>query len=158
MHKYKITIILIFAFSFIQAQETYISTGGNATGTTGNMSYSIGQVFYSTKTGTNGNYINEGVQQPYEITILSNTKFAKNIKLTAYPNPTTDYLKIDLNNYESNNVTFQLFNINGKILKSGKINNNQVTKINTTKLNSAIYILKINDNNKQIKTFKIIKQ
>ena len=157
MYKSIITIILIFVFGFLQAQETYTSSGGNATGTTGNMSYTVGQAFYSTKTGTSGNYIIEGVQQPYEITILISEETANNINLTAYPNPTNDYLNINLNNYESNNVTFQLLDMNGKVLKFGKIKD-QETKIDVTNLPSTIYIVKINDNNKVIKIFKIIKQ
>ena len=49
-----------------QAQESVNSTGGNATGSGGTVSYTIGQVGYTTNTGSNGS-VAQGVQQAYEI-------------------------------------------------------------------------------------------
>jgi hypothetical protein len=39
--------------------------GGEATGSGGSVSYSVGQVVYTTNTGINGS-VAQGVQQPYE--------------------------------------------------------------------------------------------
>lgn len=47
---------------------------GNATGTGGTSSYSIGQVVYASATGTNDS-VNQGMQQPFEIFILGNDDF-----------------------------------------------------------------------------------
>jgi hypothetical protein len=49
------------------SQESLSTSGGEANGTGGTVSYSIGQVFYSTYSGSNGT-LSEGVQQPFEKT------------------------------------------------------------------------------------------
>ena len=65
--------ILLFAISLstsvFLAQESANVSGGEATGSGGTVSYTIGQVAYTNHTGTNGN-INQGVQQPYEIYLV----------------------------------------------------------------------------------------
>jgi len=147
---------LVFFVNILLAQETYTTTGGSATGTTGKASYTIGQVFYVEKIGTDGNYIIDGVQQAFEISTITNFPIANDINLTVYPNPTSDYLILGIKNYESNNLTYHFFDINGKLLQSGKIKS-QETCINTNKLKPSIYFVKIIDDNKIIKTFKIIK-
>ena len=51
---------------FAQAQESANSSGGDATGSGGTIAYSIGQVVYTTNTGSNGS-VAKGVQHAYEI-------------------------------------------------------------------------------------------
>lgn len=64
----RVCLICWFGISLLsmQAQETTLTAGGEATGSGGSVSYSIGQLFYMTKTGTTGS-VSEGVQQPIEI-------------------------------------------------------------------------------------------
>ena len=50
----------------LQAQEIPIASGAVATGIGGSSSYTVGQVVYTTNTGSNGS-VAQGVQQPYEI-------------------------------------------------------------------------------------------
>ena len=74
----------------------------------------------------------------------------------AYPNPTTDYLTLKVKNYESNNLSFKLFDINGKLLKTENLMGKE-TQIEMQNLNPGNYFLKITDNQKEIKVFTIIK-
>jgi len=62
-----LVILLFLELSKLQAQEATTTAGGEASGSGGYASYTVGQVVYTTKTGTNGNSVIEGVQQPYEI-------------------------------------------------------------------------------------------
>ncbi|MBK6984779.1 MAG: T9SS type A sorting domain-containing protein [Bacteroidetes bacterium] len=73
-----------------------------------------------------------------------------------YPNPTKDFLKLKLENYKSENLTYHLYQLDGKIIETKKIENLDVT-ISMEHLASGIYFLKITELNKDIKTFKIIK-
>ena len=62
-----IIILLIILSSFrIMAQQAINASGANATGSGGSVSYSVGQVLYTTNSGSNGSSA-QGVQQPYEI-------------------------------------------------------------------------------------------
>ena len=59
-----------FSLSVATAQEGINVTGANASGSGGSASYTVGQMVYQTNTGTNGS-VAEGVQQPYEISIVT---------------------------------------------------------------------------------------
>ena len=124
------------------------------------MSYTVGQVVYTTNTGTNGS-VAQGVQQPFEISVVTGIEEAKGITLqcSAYPNPTTDFLtlKVDAStSLSTQSMEYQLFDINGKLLENKKVEDDE-TSIVMSNLVPATYFLKIIQNNKEIKTFKIIK-
>jgi len=158
----KRTIILLMglfvAVISTKAQEATTTAGGEASGSGGSASYTVGQVVYTTNTGTNGNSVAEGVQQPYEISVVTSIPEAKDISLSvsAYPNPTTNYLTVKVENYETANLQYMVFDINGKLLQTVKATGTE-TKIETNNLVPANYFVKILDNKKEIKVFKIIK-
>ena len=93
----------------VQAQKAIPASGGNATGTNGSVSYTVGQVLYTTNIGTNGS-VAEGVQQPYEISVVVGIEQAKDINLicTVYPNPATDLLTLEVEIAANENLFFQL--------------------------------------------------
>jgi len=152
------TVLLFFGLNNLQAQEAIPATGGEANGSGGSASYTIGQIVYTTNVGTNGNSVAQGVQQPYEISVLTSISEAKYISLnvTAYPNPTTDFLTVKVENYETANLQYQIYDINGKLLKKVNATGTE-TKIETNNLMPANYFVKVIDNKKEIKVFKIIK-
>jgi hypothetical protein len=158
----KISVTLIFFCMFglgisIRAQNAIPASGGNATGSGGSVSYTIGQVVYTTITGSNGSSA-QGLQQPYEISVVTEISEAKDISLEieVYPNPATDFVKLKIKNYEVENLRYQLYDINGSLLKDNKVEANE-TSIPMQNLLPSAYFLKVSDNNKVIKTFKIIK-
>lgn len=148
---------LCFLANVMDAQQTTDASGGNVSGTGGSVAYSVGQTVYSTHTGTNAS-VTQGVQQPYEISIVTEIKEAKDISLSfvVYPNPTTNFLKLKINNYESDYLTYHLYQLDGKILDTKKIEDAE-TSISMEHLASGVYFLKITELNKDIKTFQIIK-
>lgn len=139
------------------AQQTVSSAGKEVSGTGGTVSYTIGQVVYTTNTGSNGT-VTQGVQQPFEISVITGIEEAKGISLeiSIYPNPATDLIKLKIENYEIENLRYQIYDINGNLLLNNKVEGNE-TSIVISNLVSATYLLKVTDNNKVIKTFKVIK-
>jgi hypothetical protein len=154
-----VATLLTFTFSLstVSAQESVNATGGNASGSGGSASYSVGQVVYTTNTGTNGS-VSQGVQQPYVISVVTGIEEAKviNLSVSAYPNPTTDYLTLSIGEFEISNLSYQLYDMNGKLLQSEKISGNQ-TSIVMSNLVPSSYFVKVIQGNKEVKTFKIIK-
>lgn len=150
-------LLLGFGLTVIQAQESVNATGGNASGSGGSTSYSVGQVAYQTHTGTNGS-VAEGVQQAYEISVVTGIEEAKGISLSvsAYPNPTTDYLILVVKDFELSDLHFQLYDMNGKLLQNGKITGDQTSIVMSNHL-PAHFFVKLIQGNKEIKTFKVIK-
>ena len=154
--KVKLSVLLLGLGLTAQAQQATIATGGNASGSGGTVAYSVGQVVYNTHTATTGS-VAQGVQQPYEISVVLGLKNQSiNLAIAAYPNPTTDYLTLSLSNIELSNLNFQLFDISGKLIENRKITSTTET-IRMENLPSAGYFLKVIQNNKEVKIFKIIK-
>lgn len=153
-----ILFITMISITSSYSQESIVIAGGNATGTGGSSSYSIGQVAYTTLPGSDGS-ISQGVQQPYEINTLGNEEFTGiNLLMTAYPNPTVDVLNLVVVNDELDNLSYNLYDMTGKIIsKNSKITTSE-TSVSMHELNQGIYFLAVDKNNKTIKTFKIIKK
>ncbi len=155
----KLSTILLLGLGLtgLQAQESGNATGGNAIGSDGSVSFSVGQVVYTTYTGINGS-VAEGVQQPYEISVVTAIEEAKGIKLSvkAFPNPTTDYLTLEVKEFELSALQFHLYDTRGKLLQNEKITGTQ-TSIVMSNFLPATYFVKVSQGNKELKTFKIIK-
>lgn len=154
--KVKLSALLLVIWLTTQAQQATTTTGGNASSGGGTVAYSVGQIVYTTNTGTNGS-VSQGVQQPYEIFIVLGIEDNSiNLKLTAYPNPTSNFLTLNLGNAELSTLSFQLYDISGKLIESRKIVSSPET-IGMENLSSASYFLKVTKNNNEVKSFKIIK-
>jgi len=156
-NKLIITILVVLLWvSLAQAQGSANSSGGNATGSGGSVAYSVGQVIYTTNTGNSGNAA-QGVQHAYEIFTVGIKKTELNISLTAFPNPTEDNLTLQISEHNNEKLLYQLFDMQGKLLSNGEITEQQII-INTGNLPSATYFISIvNQENKKIQSFKIIK-
>lgn len=142
--------------SFTQAQESANSSGGDATGSGGTVAYSIGQVVYTTYVGSNGS-VAQGVQHGYEIFTVGIKETELNISLTAFPNPTTENLTLQISDYKNEKLSYQLFDMQGKQLSNGQITAQQ-TQINMNGLPSATYfIYVVNQEKKKFQSYKIIK-
>ncbi|MEI6047790.1 MAG: T9SS type A sorting domain-containing protein [Bacteroidota bacterium] len=158
--KIVLSVVLLSALGLtgIQAQEAIPASGGNGSGSGGSVSYTIGQVAYSANMGTNSS-VAQGVQQPYEISAVTAIDDAKGISLefVVYPNPATDFVILKIENYEVENLSYNLYDMNGKLLENNIIQGN-VTNISMQALLPSTYFLKVTDKNKVVKTFKIIKK
>lgn len=147
-------LLLCLGILGVHAQEIISASGGDATAIEGSVSLTLGQVVYSTHSGTTGS-VETGVQQSYAILAVTGVEEALSIQLISFPNPASDFLRIEAENYDSNSLSYLLYTMNGKILENKKLSDN--TTITMANLPPAIYFLKILDNQKELKTFKIIK-
>lgn len=157
--KLKLSAVLLLGLGLtgLQAQESVNTTGGDASGSGGSASYSVGQVVYTTNTGTNGS-VAQGVQQPYEISVVTGFEEAKgiNLSVTAYPNPTTDYLTLSISEFEISNLSYQLYDMTGKLLQNKKLTGTE-TQIDMRNLVPTTYFVRVIAEHKSVKEFKIIK-
>ncbi len=158
---YSIFLLLSFyGFSALPAQVLHagIATAGeNATGTGGTASYTVGQLVYTTSTGTTSS-VAQGIQQPFEINVVSGIDDIYGIELLmAYPNPASDFLILKIPNNELSYFSYKLYNMSGSMIRNAKVSSVE-TSIILNKLKPATYFLRIFVDNKEVKTFKIIKK
>ena len=149
-------LLLLNCIAAIEAQEIIPAAGGNASGNGGMVSYSLGQVVYTTNTGGNGS-VSQGVQQVF-VSVITNTKEKRiSLELSTYPNPTSDLLVLNAENYNNPSLAYQLYDMQGNVMATEKLTN-ETTFIEMAKLSSGVYLLRITDAEKQVKTIKVIKK
>lgn len=145
-------------FTVIQAQQAFPATGGNAKGSGGSASYTIGPIAYKFLEGVNGT-VAQGVQQPYEIsavTAIYNTE-SISLEINVYPNPIIESVRLIVKSTDYTSLQYRLYNING-ILLQDKMIESEENEISMESLSPAVYFLKVSKDNKEVKVFKIVKK
>ena len=150
-----LAFLLSFSVTAQTSHQVLSASGGDATGSGGSVAYSVGQIVYTTSTGTTGS-VAQGVEQAYEIYSVGITETAINISLSVFPNPTSDFLTLKVEDYNNEALSYNLIDEQGKLILSEQITN-QETQVAMSTLARGSYFINIVQTNKQIQTFKIIK-
>ena len=155
--KIKFSILLLGLALTTKAQQATTSIGGDASGSGGTIAYSVGQIVYTTNTGTTGS-VAQGVQQAYEISVVTGIKneTKTSMSLVVFPNPTTSLLNLQIADLKTEQLTYQLTDAIGKLIIENRITESS-TQINMNAQAESIYFLNIIQNDQTVKTFKIIK-
>lgn len=157
-NKRTILSLLVFCLCLVivQGQSTIPASGGNATGSGGSVSYTVGQVTYQTFEGTTGTFA-QGVQQPYEISVVTAIENTEGIILEykVYPNPAHGFIKLTIKPFDDGNFRYRLHDLNGILLKEKNIESEE-TEISLESFNPSMYFLKVLKDNQEVKVFKII--
>ena len=157
MKKIKMTSILMLGLGIFgaHAQDAVLTAGGEAFGSGGTASYSVGQVIYTEASGSGG-ISTQGVQQTYVIaTDIKESPFI-HLSVSVYPNPAISTLTLKIDEAINEKLTYGLYDMGGKKLASEQITSNQ-TIIPMQHLAPASYTLLIHNKQQTIKTFKITK-
>lgn len=77
--------------------------------------------------------------------------------ISIYPNPVKDELNINIQLEEDETASWSVLNINGQLIQSGSLNNDNNT-IDLSDLSQGVYFIQIKVNNQLIKTEKLIVQ
>ena len=137
------------------SHQVLSASGGDATGSGGSIAYSVGQIVYTTSTGTTGS-VAQGVEQAYEIYSVGIKETTLNISLSVFPNPTSDFLTLKVEDYNNEALSYSLLDEQGKFVLNEQITT-QDTQIAMSTLARGSYFINIVQANKKIQTFKIIK-
>jgi len=151
--------LLILSFAFcasiqLQAQNNSVSAGADAEGSNGSISYSIGQVVYTSASGINGS-INQGVQQPYDYDVITGIEHTE-IELALYPNPTLGQVNLTIADSRTQEYSLSLFDATGRLI----MQNSQLNGMNSFSMEShaaGAYTLSVYKKDELIKSFRIIR-
>ena len=147
--------ICILMSCLFYGQEVIPVSGGNAMGA-GSVSYTVGQLMVATNTANNGS-VAQGIQQSIELfTLVNPTLKTLTLKAVMFPNPTKDKIILSLTDNTLTALSYKIYDVGGRVVKKGKVNQEN-TSIAMKYAASEVYILKVAQNNKQLKVFKIIK-
>jgi hypothetical protein len=153
-----ISLLFFFVLVFVsaKAQEIIPVSGGEAIGVDGSASYTVGQLV-STNSITAAGSLHQGIQQNFEFVTLSNPELtAITLNAVTYPNPTTDFIILALKDENFTDLSYVMVDLLGRLVNKGAIAAFE-TKIGMKSLPIGVYILRVQQNNQALKTFKIIK-
>jgi hypothetical protein len=151
-----VLLVAIMGIADAYAQQAVPASGGNATGSGGSASYTIGQVGYVTAVGAGGTS-QQGVQQAYDFVVVSAPAIEEvTIAISVFPNPAIDRIVLDVEVDKLKNPSFHLFDMNGKRIRDERIAQSQ-TSIPMDNVASGMYFLTVMDGEKEMKKFKVIK-
>jgi len=143
----------------LRAQQATPASGGTFNGSGGSVSYSVGQIDYTTNIGTTGT-VSQGVQQPIEIYVFTGIDVPGiDLSITAYPNPATNYLLLKVDGVMKGQYIASLVDINGKLIETKKVEDIE-TRFDMSNLVISTYFVKVirsSSPQQLVKTFKIIK-
>lgn len=153
-----IIIFIMFQFPEVPAQTAILSTGNDRISPAGQVSFSIGQVFYQQNYVEGNATIIQGVQQPYEISLLLNTAQGEDISVnySVFPNPVIDILNLVIPPSADHTYHIKLYDNKGLLLKE-QIIYNKNTAIPMAGMKSAVYFIAIYQNEKLIELIRIMK-
>jgi hypothetical protein len=140
------------------AQQVVATAGSTLSNTSGSISYTIGESVAQTLTKDDKTLTQGFHQTTISVSIVNELKDI-DFSITVFPNPATDYLTLKIKGGKDVQTQYiaSLYDINGMLLLNKKFEGNETT-ISMGNLIPAIYFLKVTDNNKELKIFKIIKE
>jgi hypothetical protein len=137
------------------AQEVVATAGNTLSNSGGSISITIGEGVANTLT-KGDKTITQGFQQGnLSVSIVSVLKDLE-FSISVFPNPTSDVLTLRLTKEDLTGLQYLLFDISGRLISQKNLEMNETT-INVNQLNNGIYLIKVQDGMKELKTFKIVK-
>jgi len=148
-------LLILISFSNLYSQQVVSVSGNSYEGLNLSINWTIGEVIDETLSNDTSS-ITQGMQQPdFNINVVVESSEV-DLAILAFPNPATENIKLLVNTSKYSNARFLLFDINGKTIMEDRILTTE-TLINLELLVPSTYFLKVISNNKEVKTFKIIK-
>ena len=150
----------LFCMGTAVAQNAVVPAGGTASGNGGSVTYTVGQIAVQTNSDGTAS-ISEGVQQPYEISVVGVDEYP-GITLNAvlFPNPTQGNLQLVMSHEQLQMVSGQwevkAFDTNGKFLFTKQIDS-ETTQLDLSRYAPATYYVNVYSGKKMLKSFKVIK-
>lgn len=158
MKKASLFLLMILFTAALFGQSAVVPAGGTATGPTGTVTYTVGQVADQQVSG-GAKYLIEGVQQPYEIQIVGVNEYPGiTLEAVLFPNPTSSHVRLRITNFDmpSGGLTAQLYDQNGKLLEVFSVLDLE-TEMDLTRYPTAAYQLRVMSGSTLLKTFKVVK-
>lgn len=154
MKKNKLLASLLLLSVGLSAQEVVSSQGDSYSNANNTLDFTIGEPILETLTdGTNT--LTQGFHQTL-LTITNVKDFDVDFDVNISPNPTTERVNLKIDKFEG--LTLYLFDITGKLLQEAIVTEKQ-TIVEVTDYPMGTYLLKLTgQENRSLKTYKIIKK
>lgn len=150
-----ITILVLISIVSINAQEVISANGGTATAAGAQVSWTIGEPVTATVSDANNTLTQGFHQSKLTVTAINDIQIA-GVEIKVYPNPTSDFVTVHFSKVMEK-PTYMLFDLSGRLIQQKNIESTDA-KIDMTSYAGGSYILKLNNGQKPLQSFKIIKR
>ena len=145
----------LFCMGTAVAQNAVVPVGGTASGNGGSVTYTVGQIAVQTNSDGTAS-ISEGVQQPYEISVVGVDDYPGiTLNAVVFPNPTQGNVQLTIDNLQFEGEV-KIFDSNGKFLFSKKIEGEN-TPLDLSRYATGTYYIHVYSDKMVMKTFKVVK-
>jgi hypothetical protein len=150
-----VCFFMAMGISSANSQCKTVSGGGIGIGSGGSLSFAIGQGFTISMTNEKMNS-SKIIKQTLQEKIFSNESDGILVDIKIFPNPTKSNVVLRISNVVNDEFYYQLYDLIGSRIMNKEIKSVE-TNIYMDNLVDGIYLLKVLENNREIKIFKIIK-
>ena len=158
----KQNILLLFCcfifYNVCKAQQVFSTSGKSVSNSNLKLDFTIGEPIILTK--SNGTTtLTQGFHQPTYQFITKVSQSLKDIaEIKLFPNPTNEYLQIEINKMNNLKLEYDIIDLTGKYLMNNVKILNEQTKLNIKDFPSGTYFIQIRkENENQATTYSIIK-
>ena len=138
-----------------QIHDVVSASGASFKQSSGYITYTIGELVTHTLTGTSEiltqGFLQTGLPKSWRTSVEDVPDF----EMSVYPNPVKDLLIMQVELLPD--LQYTLHDVTGVLIDRGLVLNER-SEIDFSYLSPAIYILRVFDNNQQIRIFQIVKQ
>ncbi len=150
-----LTFLSLVSCVTLSAQTVVASSGGHFENGTAKMSFTLGETVTST-ISNDSNTLTQGFHQT-KLTVVGMEEFLKSIRMRVFPNPTSDFITIELNDDPTNYEVIML-DVTGKSISLTPIRNKR-EQVDMSHLAAGSYFLNIisKENIQNRNSYQIIK-
>lgn len=148
------TFLFVQLFSKTRAQEVISVAGNHAQNETFQISWTMGEPVIET-VSSSSIVLTQGMHQS-KLIVTSIKDLVTNFEIKAYPNPVKTNLNLYIDKNDVSGFEYRLFNAQGKLVQVKKVLSNK-TEIQFQNFRPAGYLLQVNNGNRALKTFKVVK-
>ena len=150
-----VALVLILCAAHLFCQEVVSSAGGNSAGVSKQVSWTVGEPVI--ETNMNGLYIlTQGMHQGNLIVTVARELEGLNYLVSAYPNPVSRFVRLEIGAPKIKGFSYALFNADGQLLLQEDIND-KITTIPMDAYTHSSYLLRVMSDGKEIKVFRVVK-
>lgn len=156
MYTYTLPTLFLLLFALAaKSQEIISSSGIIFSNDNRQISWTLGEPVIETTSGGNTR-LTQGFHQTNLVITAINEVPEIGVNVSAYPNPTSNYINVEVKNRQGKKLDCILYNVDGKELFVHQLESD-ISRIPMQHYIPATYFLKISANNTLVKTFKIVK-
>lgn len=153
--KWTLSIAMMVISTILSSGQVIPASGGDASGSSGSLSFTVGQLVYRQYDDSEGSIL-QGIQQPFEIYVLTRSEGIIAQAIKVFPNPTSNTLHLKFPGFSFGNHFLSVYDFTGNLLMSEAISASEIL-IQMSNFPSGAYLLVVYDKQSVVKTFRILR-